>query len=223
MLRYLFSYLPKTIQHELRRFRYGMQIRRKSFKSAEIEYSLLDKWIKPGDWVLDVGANVGHYSLRLSELVGKSGRVLVFEPVPSTVDLLASNISRATYQNLTTFNVAVSNKTDLVGMVVPENFPESKNSNYYRAHISNNSNALNILSISIDSLNISHSIKLAKIDVEGHEIYVLKGMENLIKRDLPILLVEGDSSEVNSYLASLGYVGNRMQGSVNQVFEPISS
>jgi FkbM family methyltransferase len=223
MLRYLFSYLPKTIQHELQRFRYGMQIRRKSFKSAEIEYSLLDKWIKPGDWVLDIGANVGHYSLRLSELVGKSGRVLVFEPVPSTVDLLASSISRAPYQNLSIFNVAVSNKTDLVGMVVPENFPESKNSNYYRAHISNNSNALNILSISIDSLNISHSIKLAKIDVEGHEIYVLQGMENLIKRDFPVLLVEGDSSEVNNYLASLGYVGNRMQGSVNQVFEPISS
>jgi FkbM family methyltransferase len=200
-----------------------MQIRRKSFKSAEIEYSLLDKWIKPGDWVLDIGANVGHYSLRLSELVGKSGRVLVFEPVPSTVDLLASSISRAPYQNLSIFNVAVSNKTDLVGMVVPENFPESKNSNYYRAHISNNSNALNILSISIDSLNISHSIKLAKIDVEGHEIYVLQGMENLIKRDFPVLLVEGDSSEVNNYLASLGYVGNRMQGSVNQVFEPVSS
>lgn len=223
MLRYLFSYLPKTIQHELRRLRYGMQIRRKSFKTTEIEYSLLDKWIKHGDWVLDIGANVGHYSLRLSELVGKSGRVLVFEPVPSTVDLLASNISRSTYQNFSIFNVAVSNKTDLVGMVVPEDSPESKNSNYYRAHISNNSNALNILSISIDSLNISHSIKLAKIDVEGHEIYVLKGMENLIKRDLPILLVEGDSSEVNNYLASLGYVGNRMQGSVNQVFEPVPS
>lgn len=223
MLKNIFFYLPKTIQHELRRLRYGMQIRLKSFKTTEIEYSLLDKWIKHGDWVLDIGANVGHYSLRLSELVGKSGRVLVFEPVPSTVDLLASNMSRATYQNLSIFNVAVSNKTELVGMVVPENSPESKNSNYYRAHISNNSNALNILSISIDSLNITHSIKFVKIDVEGHEIYVLKGMENLIKRDLPILLVEGDSSEVNNYLASLGYVGNRMQGSVNQVFEPVSS
>jgi FkbM family methyltransferase len=223
MLKNIFFYLPKTIQHELRRLRYGMQIRLKSFKTTEIEYSLLDKWIKPGDWVLDIGANVGHYSLRLSELVGKSGRILVFEPVPSTVDLLASNMSRATYQNLSIFNVAVSNKTELVGMVVPENSPESKNSNYYRAHISNNSNALSILSISIDSLNITHSIKFVKIDVEGHEIYVLKGMENLIKRDLPVLLVEGDSSEVNNYLASLGYVGNRMQGSVNQVFEPVSS
>lgn len=223
MLTYLFPFLPKPIQHELRRLRYGIQISRKSFKTSEIEYSLLDQWIKPGDWVLDIGANVGHYSLRLSELVGKSGRVLAFEPVPSTVDLLASNISRATYQNLSIFNVAVSNKTDLVGIVVPEDSPGSKSSNYYRAHISNDSTALNILSISIDSLNISHSIKFAKIDVEGHEIYVLKGMENLIKRDFPILLVEGDSSEVNSYLASLGYVGNRMQGSVNQVFKSVSS
>jgi hypothetical protein len=132
MLRRIFLYLPEIIQHELRRLHYRMQIRRKSFKTTEIEYSLLDKWIKPGDWLLDISANVGHYSLRLSELVGKSGRVLVFEPVPSTVDLLASNISRAAYQNLSIFNVAVSNKTDSLGMVVPENYPDSK---YYRAHI----------------------------------------------------------------------------------------
>lgn len=220
MLRPIFRYLPEIIQHELRRLRYRMQIRRKSFKTTEIEYSLLDKWIKPGDWVLDIGANVGHYSLRLSELVGKSGRVLVFEPVPSTVDLLASNISRAAYQNLSIFNVAVSNKTDLLGMVVPENYPDSK---YYRAHISNDTTSLNILSISIDSLNISHPVKLAKIDVEGHEISVLRGMESLLKRDFPILIVEGDSSEVNNYLASLAYVGKRIQGSVNQIFEPLVS
>lgn len=70
-----------------------MQIRRNSFKTTEIEYSLLDKWIRPGDWVLDIGANVGHYSLKFSELVGESGHVLLFEPVLSTVDLLASNIT----------------------------------------------------------------------------------------------------------------------------------
>lgn len=220
MLRPIFLYLPEIIQHELRRLRYRMQIRRKSFKTTEIEYSLLDKWIKPGDWVLDIGANVGHYSLRLSELVGKSGRVLVFEPVPSTVDLLVSNISRAAYQNLSIFNVAVSNKTDLLGMVVPENYPDSK---YYRAHISNDTTSLNILSISIDSLNISHPVKLAKIDVEGHEISVLRGMESLLKRDFPILIVEGDSGEVNNYLASLAYVGKRIQGLVNQIFEPLVS
>ena len=152
--------------------------------------------------------------------MGKSGRVLVFEPVPSTVDLLASNISRAAYQNLSIFNVAVSNKTDLLGMVVPENYPDSK---YYRAHISNDTTSLNILSISIDSLNISHPVKLAKIDVEGHEISVLRGMESLLKRDFPILIVEGDSGEVNNYLASLAYVGKRIQGSVNQIFEPLVS
>jgi FkbM family methyltransferase len=152
--------------------------------------------------------------------VGKSGRVLVFEPVPSTVDLLVSNISRAAYQNLSIFNVAVSNKTDLLGMVVPENYPDSK---YYRAHISNDTTSLNILSISIDSLNISHPVKLAKIDVEGHEISVLRGMESLLKRDFPILIVEGDSGEVNNYLASLAYVGKRIQGLVNQIFEPLVS
>jgi FkbM family methyltransferase len=185
---------------------------------------LLGDWIKPGDWVLDIGANVGSYSLRASELVGKTGRVLCFEPIPSTVDLLASNISKTSYQNLSIFNVAVSDKTDLVGMAIPKSdYLRGKSLNYYRAQISHDSSLLDILSISIDSLNISHPIKLVKIDVEGHEIYVLKGMEALIKRDLPILIVEGDSNEVNNYLTFLGYAGKRIQGSVNQVFEPISS
>lgn len=219
MLNHFFSYLPLTTQHEFRRFRYGMQIRQNSFKTTEIEYSLLDKWIKPGDWVLDIGANVGHYSLKFSELVGKSGHVLLFEPVLSTVDLLASNITKAPYQNLSIFNVAVSDKTTLVGMEIPKKYPEGKDSNYYRAHISSNSNELNILSISIDSLNINHPIKLAKIDVEGHEIHVLRGMESILRRDYPILIVEGDSNEVNNYLLSLGYTSKRIQGSVNQIFE----
>jgi FkbM family methyltransferase len=214
--------LPKTVQHEFRRLRYGIQIRQSSFKTTEFEYSLLDQWVKPGDWVLDIGANVGHYSLKLSELVGKSGRVLLFEPVPSTVDLLASNISKAPYQNLSIFNVAVSDKTDLVGMEVPKSYAGGTSSNYYRAHISNDSSELNTLSISINSLNISHPISLAKIDVEGHEISVLKGMENILTRDFPILIVEGDSNEVNSYLVSLGYTSRRIQGSVNQIFEPVS-
>jgi hypothetical protein len=59
MLRPIFLYLPEIIQHELRRLRYRMQIRRKSFKTTEIEYSLLDKWIKPGDWVLDIWCQCG--------------------------------------------------------------------------------------------------------------------------------------------------------------------
>jgi FkbM family methyltransferase len=227
-----FQNLPYFIQHELRRHRYKVQIRRKSFKSNEVEYQLLGEWVKPGDWVLDIGANVGHYSLLLSQLVGSTGRVLCFEPVPSTVDLLASNISETPCQNLSIFNVAVSDKTDLVDIYIPESNPGSKRLNYYRAkitQISNSSNPtppvaiVNVLCISIDSLNISHPIKLVKIDVEGHEIYVLKGMQNLIKRDFPILIVEGDSSEVNSYLASLGYVSKRLFSSVNQVFEPKSS
>lgn len=196
-----------------------MQIRRNSFKTTEIEYLLLDKWIRPGDWVLDIGANVGHYSLKFSELVGESGHVLLFEPVLSTVDLLASNITKAPYQNLSIFNVAVSDKTTLVGMEVPKKYPGGKDSNYYRAHISSSSSELSILSISIDSLNIKHPIRLAKIDVEGHEINVLKGMESILRRDYPILIVEGDSNEVNNYLVSLGYASKRIQGSVNQIFE----
>jgi FkbM family methyltransferase len=196
-----------------------MQIGKNSFKTTELEYQLLANWIRTGDWVLDIGANVGHYSLRLSELCGDSGRVLAFEPVPLTFDLLASNVSKARYQNVTIFNVAVSNQTEIIRMNVPQDGLEVKSRlNYYRSHVTSLGD-LNILSISIDSLNICHTVRLVKIDVEGHEIYVLQGMQQLLKRDFPILIVEGNSSQVDSYLASIGYSSKRLQGSVNQIFE----
>lgn len=45
----------------------------------------------PGDWALDIGANVGHYTKRMSDLAGPEGRVIAFEPVPDTFAVLCAN------------------------------------------------------------------------------------------------------------------------------------
>jgi len=72
---------PST-QHELRRLFFRRQIRGRAFFTDEREYGLLDTWLAQDDWVLDIGANVGHYTMRMSELVGANGRVIAIEPVP---------------------------------------------------------------------------------------------------------------------------------------------
>jgi FkbM family methyltransferase len=75
--------------------------------------------VKPGDWVLDVRANVGHYSHRLSDLVGPAGRIFAFEPVRETFELLTANVARFAHANVTLLNVTASDTARTVGMTAP--------------------------------------------------------------------------------------------------------
>jgi FkbM family methyltransferase len=186
--------------------------------SDEPEFSMLSTVIASGDWVVDVGANVGFYTKRLAELVGPHGRVLAFEPVPETFVLLANNLESCRLSNVTLFNAAVSERTGMAGMSIPE-FSETGQRNLYQAHLSNAGDSeVEILTVSLDTLDISTTIRLIKIDAEGHELSVLKGMRKTLLRDHPLLIVETSQAEVWDLLRSLDYVGTQSPGSPNVVF-----
>lgn len=103
----------------MRRVYYGWQIRRGRFASDEADFHMLGRLVKAGETVLDIGANVGRYTLRLSELVGLGGRVFAFEPVGETFEILAANARRAAYENVTLVNVAVSSHPHTARLVLP--------------------------------------------------------------------------------------------------------
>jgi FkbM family methyltransferase len=217
-LKQIAARLPKRWQTELKRLRYARQIRRNSFATDEPEYRMLAQLVSPGDWVLDVGANVGHYTKRFSELVGARGRVLAFEPMPATFSLLAANAQGFAHPNVTLFNAAVSDKLDEAGMAVPDF--ASGLTNYYEAHLAPAAeSALAVLTVSIDALGLGRRIALVKIDAEDHEAFVLAGMRQLIERDHPVLIVETGSREVVDRLASWGYVPEKLPGSPNFLFK----
>lgn len=92
MLKRIAARLPNRWLSELKRIHFGRQIAKGTFESSEPEYRLLPDLIAPGDWVIDIGANVGHYTKAFSERVGARGRVIAFEPVPTTFALLAANV-----------------------------------------------------------------------------------------------------------------------------------
>ena len=75
-----------------------------------------------------------------------------------------------------------------------------------------------IFILSIEFLILPHSICLGKIDAEGHDISVLKGMESILREDHPILIIEDDSSEIGEYLEEFDYSFERINGSHNKVF-----
>ena len=219
LLKQIAARLPNRWQTELKRIYFGRQIGKGIFTTEEPEYKILPQLINPGDWVIDIGANVGHYTKRFSELVGERGRVLAFEPVPTTFSLLSANVELFTYPNVTLINAAVSNKLDVVGMSIPKF--SSGLTNYYQAQLSSAPDSeLFVVTISLDSLCINQRIALVKIDTEGHESFVLPGMQQLIENHHPILIIETESKEVIDRLATFGYISEKLHNSPNVLFKP---
>lgn len=218
LLKRFAALLPDRWQTEVKRIYFGGQIIKGTFETSEPEYKILPQLVKPDDWVIDIGANVGHYTKRLSELVGAHGRVIAFEPVPTTFALLSANAQLFSYANVTLINAAISDKLDVVGMSIPQ-FSTGL-VNYYEAHLSSATDSpLTVLTLSLDSLCISHHISLVKIDAEGHESFVLGGMQRLLLEHRPVLIVETGSKEVIDSLSALGYVPEKLQNSPNVLFK----
>src|SRR5262245_47972158 len=113
------AHLPPRWQQALKRQHFQRQIRRNAFRTDEPEWELSSRWLSHGDWAIDVGANIGHYTKRFSDLVGSRGRVIAFEPVPATFELLSSNAAQFACANTTLLNLAASDRTTVLGIKIP--------------------------------------------------------------------------------------------------------
>lgn len=209
--------LSPFCQHEIKCIHYRRQILMRSFLTNEPEYGILDSLISHGDWAIDIGANIGHYTKKLSDLVGPKGRIIALEPVPETFSFLAGNVQLFKYHNVSLFNVAASDQIAVVGMSIP--YFDTGLRNYYEAHLTNDGSALKVITLPLDILNIPHAIKLVKIDVEGHELAVLRGMINLLRENHPAIIIEANSPGSIEFLLEFGYKCRRLHGSPNYILQ----
>ncbi len=218
-LKWIAGRLPPPWQQTLKRLHHARAINRGTFSSDEPEADRLADWVGPGDWVLDIGANIGHYTCALSQLVGPRGRVIAVEPVPRTFELLAANVARFPFENVTLLNMAASDASRTVTMSLPR--LSTGLSNYYMASITSDGvDGISALAIALDSLDLPHRIALIKLDVEGHELPALLGLRGVLTSDRPILIVEGNDAGVEKELNSLGFRFEQLPGSPNRVFHP---
>lgn len=218
-LKRLSAFLPERWQIELKRIHYRRQIVNDQFATREPEFELLSQFVSSGDWVIDVGANIGKYTKRFSELVGASGRVIACEPVPRTFSLLAANVQLFGCSNVTLVNVAVSNKTAVIGMSIPR-FSTGL-ANYYQARVADANAEFSVMTLPLDAFGFNARIAMVKIDTEGHEAFVLRGMTDILKRWRPCLLIETDSVDMPVELSALNYSASRLPRSPNVIFTPL--
>jgi FkbM family methyltransferase len=135
--------------------------------------------IKEGMVILDIGANVGYYSLIAARLAGEKGLVFAFEPAPDNFAFLVKNIEVNGFSNIIPVQKAVSNKTGKGSLFLWDE-PDLHS---MREH--NEKGAIEVEVTSVDEFmeNINRPIDLVKMDVEGWEMRVLEGMPETIRRN----------------------------------------
>ncbi len=173
----------------------------------EPDLNVLRYLVHPGDNVIDIGANIGLYTRALSELVGSKGQVYSVEPVPSTFEILQSNVTRLALGNVRLVNIAVSSSPGTVTMEIPE-YKEG-GENFYEAKVIEKaaSTAANLVEVETTTMDHLFSdpdtrFSFVKCDVEGHEPSVLEGAVEFLKRTETSWMIEINDDPTDS--ASIG-------------------
>ncbi len=187
--------------------------------------------LRPGDCVIDIGANVGYYTMVAAKLVGPTGCVHAFEASPRVFSRLQTNAGLNPGANIHVHSQAV---TDHCGEI--EFYAAAAERTGYSSirNLGEEANSVaTVPTISLDSiLDELPTARLVKIDVEGAELLVLKGMRRLIERDKPFFIFEiddvflrelgADARQQCDFLVDAGYDLFRIvaKGALEPVVEP---
>lgn len=161
-----------------------------SHEPAITRYLLENVRLGPTDVALDVGANLGWYSVLLNRLSAPGARIFAFEPDPRTFALLRANLAANQATRVSAFDIALG---DVAGSAQLRRYKDSNNG---RHSLIPGDDIAGTVTVALDTLaHFWESRELAdapiafmKVDVEGFEYFVLKGAGSLLRRCASILL-----------------------------------
>ncbi len=179
----------------------------------------LPQLIERGGVAIDIGANLGYYTRKLSDTVGSEGRVYGIEPVPPIFEVLSHNTHRC--KNVTLHNVALGTEPSTITMA---NDSVSKG-----GYFGTGQNFVNESNTSADVEFVAKMVKgselfstidkidLIKCDIEGYECVVMEEIRPIIERHKPTILIEsgGDNrTKIIDMFTQMGYKGYTLQHGV---------
>ena len=155
-----------------------------------IETALVRQHLTAGDVFLDIGANIGWFSLLASTIIGPSGHVHAFEPRTPTVEYLRRSISMNGLESaITVHDVGLDSGDGEQFLAWVKDTPNPGHSMVTSSATQEGMDSIRIRLMTLDSLKIPR-VDFVKIDVEGAEMRVLEGGATTISRNRPIVLSE---------------------------------
>ena len=181
--------------------------------------------ISPGDFCVNVGANVGYFSLLMSRLVGSEGRVVAIEPRSDLVFLLKENLKAADAKNVEVHQVAATSKRQRLTLFInPKNAGDNRmfdprktnGGGSHTAHgFAQRPKRTNVRGLPVDEILEGRLVDFCLIDTQGWDHEVIRGMKGSLSQKLPLMVVEfvpqwledlgEDPLDVLSEYESLGY------------------
>ncbi len=171
---------------------------------------LIEKYVKSGMTVVDIGANVGCHTLRFAKQVGPSGKVIAFEPTKYAYEKLQKNVALNLLKNITVEKTALSDEA-----------AKSRTVNFKSSYPLDNKvkRAKDTIDFTtLDDYVAGHNVgkvDVIKLDVDGYEYKIIRGALETIKADKPIIITElgvstlkkagDDANELVDTLAGIGY------------------
>lgn len=194
-----------------------------SYEKSTVQF--LKKSILQNATVVNIGANIGYMAIVLSRIVGEQGKVIAIEPENKNFSWLQKNVDINHIQNISTIQKAISNRQGLETLYL-----STENSGAHSLlihHQITQSKTQQISTSPFDAVALEYNIlniSAMLIDVEGFELEVFQGMNNIIARDRPIFIVElndtllqqrnSSALELTHYICStFGYQQFRIQSS----------
>lgn len=166
-----------------------------------------------GDIAIDIGANLGWYSVLLNRISESGSVVFAFEPDPNNFELLEFNLTKNDCSNVKAINKAVSVKSETLSLY---KYPE-KNRGRHSLLPQKNAQKIDVSAVCLDEffdVELHSKVKFIKIDIEGYEFYALKGAINILKY-CPMVMMEfsphlypepSHASELVQFMANLEFV-----------------
>jgi FkbM family methyltransferase len=202
-------FLPPPLLQPLKNRYYVRQLRAWT-EDRKPEFRVFRSYITAGDYVLDIGANVGLYTVLFSRLVGSQGRVYAFEPIRTTREALVCVVKDLRLSNVRVLDTAVSDAHGEQAMVVPIDSYGAPLFAQARMTAGEKTDSIHtVRTVTLDdfALDLDRRCAFVKCDIEGHELACLKGARTFIQQHRPAWYIEvsRDKAAIFELLATQGY------------------
>ena len=166
---------------------------------SEGEVDLFRQMARPGNVVVEAGANLGAHTVFFARHVGSTGRVIAFEPQRVIFQTLCANLALNSLTNVECYQQAVG---DTPGMLLVPPLDYTQDNNFGGLALGGFTQGEPVPVVTLDSLQLPR-LNVLKIDVEGMEQSVLRGATETLARCRPILYVENDRADRSDDLIRL--------------------